>query len=319
MQILKEAGLPDGVINFVPSSGKTKGSFFLENKNLAGIHFTGSTEVFTDIWRLVGNNIPHYKNFPRIVGETGGKDFIFVHTSADIDAVVTGIIRGAFEYQGQKCSAASRAYIPNSIWKTLKVELLSEISTIKIGDVEDFSNFMNAVIDEASFDKIKSYIDFSKNSKDAEILCGGGCNKETGYFIEPTVILTKDPFFKTMVEEIFGPVITVYIYDDNKFEETLDICDKTSPYGLTGSIFANDINAIGTALEKLSNAAGNFYVNDKPTGAVVSQQPFGGSRASGTNDKSGSYINLLKWTSARAIKEYFVPPTNYRYPFMEEK
>lgn len=318
MKILKEAGLPDGVINFLPSKGSTISEVCLNNSHFAGLHFTGSTEVFNNIWKICASNIGVYRNYPRIVGETGGKDFIIIHKSANLDAAVTAIIRGAFEYQGQKCSAASRLYISESIWPKLKEKLLDEVGTIKMGDVLDFSNFMNAVIDKGAFDKIKSYIDYAKNSKDAEILIGGNCDDTIGYFIEPTVILTSNPTFKTMKEEIFGPVVTAYVYKDDAYEEILQLCDTTSPYGLTGAILAEDTNIILNSLEKLKYTAGNFYVNDKPTGAVVGQQPFGGSRASGTNDKSGTYINLLKWTSPRAIKVNFVSPIDYRYPFMTE-
>jgi len=318
MKILKEAGLPDGVINFLPSKGSTISEVCLNNPHFAGLHFTGSTEVFNNIWKVCANNIGMYKNYPRIVGETGGKDFIIIHKSANLDAAVTAIIRGAFEYQGQKCSAASRLYISESIWPELKEKLLDEMKTIKMGDVLDFSNFMNAVIDKGAFDKIKSYIDYTKNSNDAEILIGGNCDDTIGYFIEPTVILTSNPTFKTMREEIFGPVLTIYVYKDDAYEDMLQLCDNTSIYGLTGAIFAEDTNIILNSLQKLKYTAGNFYVNDKPTGAVVGQQPFGGSRASGTNDKSGTYINLLKWTSPRALKVNFVPPINYRYPFMIE-
>ncbi|RKY55077.1 MAG: 1-pyrroline-5-carboxylate dehydrogenase [Candidatus Neomarinimicrobiota bacterium] len=318
MKLFKEAGLPDGVINFIPGSGANVGPNVLKHSKLAGVHFTGSTSVFQSMWRVIGENISSYHTYPRIVGETGGKDFIFVHNSADVDEVNTAIIRGAFEYQGQKCSAASRAYIPASTWKNLKDKLIDTINIIKIGDVKDFSNFMNAVIDRASFDKIISYIEFAKKSNDAKVIIGGGCDDSKGYFIEPTVIVAKDPHFKTMKEEIFGPVITFYIYDDNKYEETLNLCNTTSPYALTGAIFARDRNAILLASKILLNAAGNFYINDKPTGAVVGQQPFGGSRASGTNDKAGSMINLLRWVSPRTTKENFVPPKDYHYPFMEK-
>ena len=319
MKLFKEAGLPDGVINFIPGSGADVGPNVLIHPKLAGVHFTGSTAVFQNMWKTIGENIASYHTYPRIVGETGGKDFIFVHNSADIEELNTAIIRGAFEYQGQKCSAASRAYIPASIWKNLKGKLIDTINTIKMGDVKDFSNFMNAVIDRAAFMTITSYIDFTKESKDADIIVGGEYDDSKGYFIEPTVIVAKDPHFKTMEEEIFGPVITLYIYDDSKYEETLNLCNTTSPYALTGAIFARDREAILLASKTLLNAAGNFYINDKPTGAVVGQQPFGGSRASGTNDKAGSMINLLRWVSPRTTKEVFVPPKDYRYPFMEEE
>jgi 1-pyrroline-5-carboxylate dehydrogenase len=307
------------VINFLPGSGRNVGPDVLVNPKLAGIHFTGSTAVFQSMWKVVGENIASYNTYPRIVGETGGKDFIFAHKSTNIDELNTAIVRGAFEYQGQKCSAASRAYIPKSIWQKLKTKLVNTINSIKTGDVRDFTNFFNAVIDKSAFTNITAYIDYALESKDAEILIGGSYDDKVGYFIDPTIIVTTDPHFKTMEEEIFGPVITLYIYDDEKFEETLDICDKTSPYALTGAIFAKDRNAIAIASKKLLHAAGNFYINDKPTGAVVGQQPFGGGRASGTNDKAGSMINLLRWVSPRTTKELSVPPKDYRYPFMEEE
>lgn len=319
MKLFREAGLPDGVINFIPGSGSEVGPNVLKNPNLAGIHFTGSTAVFQSMWRVIGENISSYHTYPRIVGETGGKDFIFAHNSADLDELNVGIVRGAFEYQGQKCSAASRAYIPSSIWPKLREKLIETIKTIRMGDVRDFTNFMNAVIDQAAFNKIKNYINYISSSNDAEIIVGGKCDDSKGYFIEPTIAVTDDPHFRTMEEEIFGPVLTVYIYEDDKYEEALHLCDTTSPYGLTGAIFAKDRKAISLASKILLHSAGNFYINDKPTGAVVGQQPFGGSRASGTNDKAGSMINLLKWTSPRATKELFVPPKDYRYPFMEEK
>jgi 1-pyrroline-5-carboxylate dehydrogenase len=319
MNLFKEAGLPDGVINFIPGSGNEVGPNVLKNPNLAGIHFTGSTAVFQSMWQVIGENISSYHTYPRIVGETGGKDFIFAHNSTDLDELNVGIIRGAFEYQGQKCSAASRAYIPSSIWPKLKEKLIDTIKTIKIGDVRDFTNFMNAVIDQAAFNKIKNYIDYINSSNDAEVIVGGRCDDSEGYFIEPTVAVTDDPHFKTMEEEIFGPVLTVYIYDDNKYEETLHLCDTTSPYGLTGAVFAKDRKATSLASKILLHSAGNFYINDKPTGAVVGQQPFGGSRASGTNDKAGSIANLLRWVSQRTTKELFVPPKDYRYPSMEEE
>ncbi|MCK4358221.1 MAG: L-glutamate gamma-semialdehyde dehydrogenase [Candidatus Cloacimonetes bacterium] len=318
MKLFKEAGLPDGVINLVLGSGAKIGNPILKNPNLAGIHFTGSTSTFQSMWRTVGENIRNYHTYPRIVGETGGKDFIFVHSSADIDSLNTAIVRGAFEYQGQKCSAASRAYIPESIWEKLRAKLISTTQELKMGDVEDFSNFVNAIIDRNAYNDIVSYIEFAKQTKDAEIICGGKYSDKRGYFIEPTIILTTNPKFKTIQEEIFGPVFTVYVYPDEQYEGTLHLCDETSPYALTGSIFAKDREAIVKATEILTNSAGNFYINDKPTGAVVGQQPFGGSRASGTNDKAGSILNLLRWVSPRTIKETFVPPTDYRYPFMEE-
>ncbi len=319
MQLYKEAGLPDGVINFIPSSGATVGNVLFAHPDFGGVHFTGSTNTFQTMWKVIGKNIANYKSYPRIVGETGGKDFVMVHPSADVDAVVANLVRGAFEYQGQKCSAASRAYIPASMWDELKDKLLAEIKTIKMGDIRDFSVFMGAVIDKSAFDSITGYINEARNSDEAEILIGGGSDDSVGYFIEPTVIFAKNPHFVTMEEEIFGPVLTIYVYDDDKFEETLDLLNNTSPYALTGSIFAKDRQAIILAEEKLQNAAGNFYINDKPTGAVVGQQPFGGARASGTNDKAGSYLNLLRWVSARNIKETFVPVTDYRYPYMEEE
>ena len=319
MKLLQEAGLPDGVINFIPGRGSEVGKLALDDPNLAGIHFTGSTAVFQNMWRTIGTNIEKYKSYPRIVGETGGKDFIFVHESTDREALKTAIIRGAFEFQGQKCSAASRAYIPSNVWGEIKDDLIEQTNGIKIGDPEDFTNFMSAVIDKSAFNTIKEFIDYAKESDDAEVICGGGCDDSKGYFIEPTIILTSDPKFKTIQEEIFGHVMTIFVYDNDKFEETLHLCDETSPYALTGSIFGNDRCAIRKAMNILNNAAGNFYINDKPTGAVVGQQPFGGARASGTNDKAGSATNLLRWTSMRSIKENFIPATCYKYPFMEEK
>ncbi len=318
MQLYKAAGLPDGVINFVPGPGSLVGDIVLASPDLAGVHFTGSTETFQNIWATVGANIRRYKSYPRLVGETGGKDFVFAHASADIQALAVALVRGAFEYQGQKCSAASRAYIPASIWPKLKSAMLDMLAEIKMGDVRDFTNFMGAVIDKAAFDRIKSYIDYAKASPEAEIIFGGTCDDSEGYFVQPTVILTTNPHFKTMQEEIFGPVLTVYVYEDKDFEETLRLCDTTSPYGLTGSIFAQDRYAIVKAEKALRHAAGNFYINDKPTGAVVGQQPFGGARASGTNDKAGSKLNLLRWVSPRTIKETFNPPVDYRYPHMLE-
>jgi 1-pyrroline-5-carboxylate dehydrogenase len=315
MNILKEAGLPDGVINMITARGADVGELILKNPDLAGIHFTGSTATFQTMWKTVGGNIEKYKSYPRIVGETGGKDFVFVHKSADIAQTATALTRGAFEYQGQKCSAASRAYIPKSLWPDIKRIILDQIDDMKKGDPDDVSNFFNAVIDRAAFDTIKEYIDYAKGSGDAELICGGGCDDSKGYFIDPTIFVAKKPDFKLMQQEIFGPVLTAYLYDDDKFEETLHICDQTSPYALTGAIFAVDREAIAKAAKILRNAAGNFYINDKPTGAVVGQQPFGGARASGTNDKAGSYLNLIRWTSPRAIKENFLPPSDYRYPF----
>lgn len=318
MQLFREAGLPDGVINLVPGSGKQIGDIVLNHPELAGVHFTGSTSVFQHIWKTVGNNIANYKTYPRLVGETGGKDFIFAHESADVDALVTALVRGAFEYQGQKCSAASRAYIPSNIWEEFREKYVAMVKSIKMGSPLDFSNFMCAVIDESAFDKIREYIEYARKSPDAEILTGGRCDKSKGYFIEPTTILTRDPHFKTMEEEIFGPVLTLYVYDPESYTETLELCDKTSPYALTGAVFARDRAAILRAKDILVNAAGNFYINDKPTGAVVGQQPFGGARASGTNDKAGSSINLMRWVSVRTIKETFNPPKDYRYPHMKE-
>lgn len=302
-QLLKEAGLPDGVINFIPGNAEEISNVVLKNRYLCGIHFTGSTKVFQDMWTAVGNNITNYKTFPRLVGETGGKDFVIVHNSANIQSASQGLIDGAFEYQGQKCSAASRAYIARSIWPSIKATIINKAAKIKVGDVEEIDTFMGAVIDQKSFNNIKGYIEYSKNSEDADIIFGGDCDDSKGYFVEPTIILTKDPHFKTMEEEIFGPVLTIYVYDDNKFDETLALVDKTSIYALTGAIFARDRFAIDKAERELINAAGNFYINDRPTGAVVGQQPFGGSRLSGTNDKAGSKINLMRWLSPRVIKE----------------
>ncbi len=317
MKILKEAGLPDGVINMIPGKGSMIGKIVLPHPKLAGIHFTGSTNTFQTMWKVVGENISKYKTYPRIVGETGGKDFVFVHNTSDVVEVATALVRGAYEYQGQKCSAASRAYIPKSMWPSLKDKLVETIKTIKMGDPKDFTNFISAVIDQSAFNSIKEYIDFAKKSNDAEILIGGNCDDSKGYFIEPTVIIAKDPHFKTMEEEIFGPVLTIYIYDDDKYEETLDLCNNTSEYALTGAIFSRDRYAVESAYTKLRHSAGNFYINDKPTGSVVGQQPFGGGRASGTNDKAGSKVNLLRWVSQRTIKETFSTPTDYKYPHQE--
>jgi 1-pyrroline-5-carboxylate dehydrogenase len=319
MKLFQEAGVPDGVINFVPGPGSQVGNPALNSPQLAGIHFTGSTSTFQSMWKMVGDNIKYYKWYPRIVGETGGKDFIFAHRSADLKALGVAIIRGAFEYQGQKCSAASRAYIPKSIWSDLKEFVLAELKTIKMGDVEDFTNFMNAVIDRGAFTTITDYINYIKKAKDAEIIFGGNYDDSKGYFIEPTIAVTTNPRFRTMQEEIFGPVLTVYIYDDNKYEEILHVCSETSPYALTGAIFAQDRYAVELADRILVDAAGNYYINDKPTGAVVGQQPFGGGRASGTNDKAGSFLNMIRWVTPRTIKENFIPPRDYRYPFMREK
>ena len=319
MEILTEAGFPNGVINFLPGSGELIGNIVLKDKRLAGVHFTGSTPVFSKFWKTISDNLHIYNSYPKLVGETGGKDFIFVHPSADVDAVATAIVRGAFEYQGQKCSAASRAYIPVSLWASVKSKVQTMLKEIKIGDVEDFTNFINAVIDKPAFDTIHEYIEKARHSKEAKIIHGGKTDCSKGYFIEPTIIETTNPHFVTMEEEIFGPVFTVFVYKDEQFEETLHICDQTSPYALTGAIFAQERQAIVTATKILRQAAGNFYINDKPTGAVVGQQPFGGARCSGTNDKSGSYLNLLSWVSPRTIKENLLPPTDYKYPFLEKK
>jgi 1-pyrroline-5-carboxylate dehydrogenase len=317
MKIYKEAGLPDGVVNFLPGSGAVIGNEVFESPDFAGVHFTGSTAVFQNFWKTIGSNIHKYKSYPRIVGETGGKDFIFVHNSANVNEVVTAAVRGAFEFQGQKCSAASRMYVPKSMWPAIKEGMGKMLAEIKMGCVTDFTNFVNAVIDEASFDNIMNYINNAKASKDAEIVFGGNGDKSVGYFIEPTVIEAKDPHYISMEEEIFGPVLTVYVYEDSKFDEALELCDTTSPYALTGSIFAIDRDVVNYVTRRLRFAAGNFYINDKPTGAVVGQQPFGGARASGTNDKAGSYLNLIRWANVRTIKEALVPPTDYKYPFLE--
>ncbi len=319
MEIFEEAGLPDGVINLVFVSGPVAGKVVMTHPDFAGFHFTGSTGVFQHIWKTIGANISKYKTYPRIVGETGGKDFVMVHKSAKVDEVVTALVRGAFEFQGQKCSAASRAYIPDNLWPEIKEKLVAQTESIKMGDPEDFTNFMCAVIDEASFDKLAMYIDNAKKDEETEIIAGGTYDKSEGYFIRPTIIVTKDPHYVTMEEELFGPVLTIYVYEADKFEETLDLLDSTSPYGLTGAVFSHDRYATRLATDRLIHAAGNFYINDKPTGAVVGQQPFGGSRASGTNDKAGSILNLLRWVTPRTIKETMVPPTDYRYPFMDEE
>ncbi len=316
MEIFREAGLPDGVINLVYVSGPVAGDVIFEHKDFAGIHFTGSTGVFQNLWKTIGNNIHKYRSYPRIVGETGGKDFVVAHPSAKSKEVSTALSRGAFEFQGQKCSAASRAYIPQSMWPAVKEELLADLATFKMGTPEDMGNFINAVIDEKAFDKIASYIEYVKEQSDAEIIAGGGYDKSKGYFIEPTVVVTTNPKFRTMVEEIFGPVLTIYVYADADWDSMLDLVDSTSEYALTGSIFSGDRYMAIEATNRLDNAAGNFYINDKPTGAVVGQQPFGGARGSGTNDKAGSYLNLLRWVNARTIKETLVPPTDYRYPFL---
>jgi 1-pyrroline-5-carboxylate dehydrogenase len=317
MELFKEAGLPPGVINFIPGSGGQVGFPVMASPHLAGIHFTGSTEVFQKMWKTVGDNIANMKYYPRIVGETGGKDFIFVHHSAKVKPLVTAAIRGAFEYQGQKCSAASRMYIPRSLWAEFKNLYVSEVSKITIGEPTDFKNFFTAVIDQAAFNSIKEYIEYAREALDAEIITGGTCDDSKGFFIEPTTIVTTNPHFKTMEEEIFGPVLTIYVYEDKNFEDALDLCDQTSPYALTGAIWAQDRYALITMSDRLRNAAGNFYINDKPTAAVVGQQPFGGGRASGTNDKAGSAMNVLRWMTARTIKETMVPPEDWTYPFMK--
>ena len=317
MQIFREAGLPDGVINLINVDGPVAGEVVFNHADLAGLHFTGSTKVFQQLWQTIGNNISQYKSYPRIVGETGGKDFIIAHHSAHARALATAIVRGAFEFQGQKCSAASRVYIPNNLWEEVKTYLLEDIRNIRTGDVEDFSNFMSAVISEVAFDRITKYIDQARQDDLVEILAGGEYDKSTGYFIQPTVLQVQDPKYVTMREEIFGPVVTIYVYQAERYEETLELVDQTSPYALTGAVFSQDRYAIDLATQKLRHAAGNFYINDKPTGAVVGQQPFGGGRASGTNDKAGAMLNLLRWASPRTIKENFVPSTDFRYPFMK--
>jgi len=320
MEVLREASLPDGVINLVYVPGTVLSSVIFKHPDFAGIHFTGSTDVFQGIWKTIGENISIYKSYPRIVGETGGKDFIIADSSADIDALATAVVRGAFEYQGQKCSAVSRVYIPRSIWDVTRNKIGSQLKRMKMGPPEDFTNFINAVIDEASFDKLKGVIDKAKQDEEAEIIYGGNCDKTVGYFIEPTVILAKRPDYLTMREELFGPVVTVYIYEDENLDETLSLVDTTSPYALTGALFSQDRYSIEKITERLSNAAGNFYINDKPTGAVVGQQPFGGARKSGTNDKAGSVFNMLRWVSIRTIKETFVPPQDFMYPsFLPDK
>jgi 1-pyrroline-5-carboxylate dehydrogenase len=317
MEIFKKAGVPDGVINLIYPSGPDAAEVVFNHRDFAGIHFTGSTEVFQNIWQTIGNNIHKYKSYPRIVGETGGKDFIMAHKSAEPKSLAVAISRGAFEYQGQKCSAASRAYVPSNIWEEVKGYVLADLKDMKMGPTEDFTNFINAVIDEKSFDKLAKYIDAAKKDSNVEIIAGGNYDKSVGYFIEPTIIVAKDPKYVTMCEELFGPVLTLYVYDAEKFEETLELVDSTSIYALTGAILAQDRYAIELATKKLSNAAGNFYINDKCTGAVVGQQPFGGARGSGTNDKAGAKINLLRWVSPRTIKETFSPPTDYKYPFLQ--
>jgi 1-pyrroline-5-carboxylate dehydrogenase len=317
MEIFQKAGVPDGVINLIYPGGPDAADVIFSHRDFAGIHFTGSTEVFQSIWQTIGNNIHKYKSYPRIVGETGGKDFVMVHRTADAKETAVALARGSFEYQGQKCSAASRAYVPSNLWEDVKKYLQEDLKSMKMGPTEDFTNFINAVIDEKSFDKLKSYIDKAKADNTVEVIAGGNCDKSKGYFIEPTVLKVADPKYVTMCEELFGPVLTLYVYDENKFEETLGILDSTSIYALTGAIIANDRYAIELATRKLVNAAGNFYINDKPTGAVVGQQPFGGARGSGTNDKAGAKINLLRWVSPRTIKETWLPPADYKYPFLQ--
>lgn len=317
MEVFREAGVPDGVINLIYVDGPAAGEVIFSHPDFAGLHFTGSTGVFQKLWATIGNNISKYRSYPRIVGETGGKDFVIAHKSADPRALATALSRGAFEFQGQKCSAASRAYIPSNLWDAVRTDLLNDLKTMKMGPTEDFGNFINAVIDEKAFDKIAGYIEKAREDKMTEIIAGGKYDKSKGYFIEPTVVVTKDPQSLTMREEIFGPVLTVYVYHQEHFEEALELVNQTSPYALTGAVFSQDRYAIDLASKKLAHAAGNFYINDKPTGAVVGQQPFGGGRASGTNDKAGAMLNLLRWISPRTIKETFVPPTDYKYPFLE--
>ena len=317
MKLFEEAGVPAGVINFVPGPGSVVGPMIMSHRELAGIHFTGSTGVFQGMWKTVGDNIAGHKSYPRIVGETGGKDFVVAHASADPEALAVALVRGAFEYQGQKCSAASRAYVPKNLWPKVKRSMLAMLKDMKQGDPADFTNFSNAVIDRGAFKDITGYIDYAKKSKRAEIIAGGGYDDSKGFFIEPTVVVTDDPHFKLMEEEIFGPVLTIHVYETRKWTQTLALVDGTSPYALTGAVFARDREAVIEAREALVNAAGNFYINDKPTGAVVGQQPFGGARASGTNDKAGSHLNLLRWVSPRTVKENFIPPTDYRYPFLQ--
>jgi 1-pyrroline-5-carboxylate dehydrogenase len=319
LRLLEEAGLPPGVINFIPGSAAQVSDIVLADRTLAGIHFTGSTEVFQTLWKKVSERLEHYATYPRLVGETGGKDFIVAHSSADPQALAVGMVRGAFEYQGQKCSAASRAYVPDNLWPEVKDRVLEMMASIRMGDVSDFRNFMGAVIDSRASDRIKAYIDDARTAPGVKILTGGKCDNSSGYFVEPTILQVDDPMYRTMCEEIFGPVLTVHVYPASRWSETLDLVDKTSPYSLTGAVFARDRGAVLEAEKKLRNAAGNFYINDKPTGAVVGQQPFGGARASGTNDKAGSILNLVRWISPRTIKETFVPPGDYRYPFMEEE
>ncbi len=317
MEVFIEAGLPAGVINMISVDGPVAGDIIFKHPDFAGLHFTGSTHVFQELWKTIGNNIANYRSYPRIVGETGGKDFVLAHSSANADVVSVALLRGAFEYQGQKCSAASRAYIPKSLWPAVKERMQRDLATFKMGPTEDFGNFINAVITEASFDKLAKYIDDAKADPSVQIIAGGGYDKSVGYFVEPTVIEVQDPRYVTMCTELFGPVLTVYVYEDDQYEQIMEVIDTTSPYALTGSIIAQDRYAITTATERLRNSAGNFYINDKPTGAVVGQQPFGGARGSGTNDKAGSMLNLLRWVSPRTIKETFDPPKDYRYPFLQ--
>jgi 1-pyrroline-5-carboxylate dehydrogenase len=317
MDVFEEAGLPPGVINLLFVDGPTAGDVIFSHRDFAGLHFTGSTGVFQNLWRTIGNNIDQYRSYPRIVGETGGKDFVVAHSSADPETLAVALARGAFEYQGQKCSAASRAYIPKSIWNAVRDRLVDDVKSFDIGSPENFKNFFNAVIDERAFDKIASYLDKAKGANGVKTLCGGGYDKSQGYFIDPTILQVDDPNYVTMCEEIFGPVLSIYVYDDARYEEVLSLVDNNSPYALTGAVFANDRKALAIANDKLMHSAGNFYINDKPTGAVVGQQPFGGARGSGTNDKAGSVLNLYRWVSARAIKENFNPPRDYRYPFMD--
>ncbi len=318
LKVLQAAGLPDGVVNFVPGRGGAVGNPALASPHLAGIHFTGSTAVFHDMWKTVGNNIGAYRSYPRLVGETGGKDFVFAHASADPVTLATALVRGAFEFQGQKCSAASRAYLPQSLWPKVKEVLLGQLAEIKLGPPTDFRNFVAAVIDKGAFADHKGYLELAKSSPDCTVLAGGKCDDRVGYFVEPTVVVTTNPRHRLMQEEIFGPILTVFVYDDARLDETLELCDTTSPYALTGAVFAQDRSAVVKIFQRLRHSAGNFYINDKPTGAVVGQQPFGGARASGTNDKAGSYLNLIRWTSLRAVKETFVPPAHFAYPFMQE-
>lgn len=318
MKLFEEAGMPPGVIQFLPGPGSVLGDMVFKDPNFAGLHFTGSTNTFQNMWKTVADNIKNYRTYPRLVGETGGKDFVFAHASADLEVLATALIRGAFEYQGQKCSAASRAYIPKSLWPKLKERMVEELKTVKVGDPTDFKSFMGAVIDKKSFANIKNYIEGAKKDSGVKIVFGGSCDDREGYFVEPTVIEAENPKYRTMCEEIFGPVLTIHVYDDAKLDETLTAVDETSPYALTGAVIAQDKRVVAKVTERLCNAAGNFYINNKPTGAVVGQQPFGGARGSGTNDKAGSYLNLLRWTSVRTLSETFSPPTNYRYSFLEE-